>query len=157
MDDLSYLQNAVYDVLRDLERYEHSNGERDLQLMIGKVDYLRRIVVNLEIDDLVANFINEAYRSLLEMERSNQHGGYQASKQETERGRRGRPPFDISKEQLSYFIDNGFKIKDISSMLGVSVRTVERRISSFGLSISGKKLYLYIIITSLITINMKFT
>ena len=65
--------------------------------------------------------------------RSNQHGGYQASKQETERGRRGRPPFDISKEQLSYFIDNGFKIKNISSMLGVSVRTVERR------SISGKK------------------
>ena len=157
MDDLSYLQNAVYDVLRDLERYEHSNGERDLQLMIGKVDYLRRIVVNLEIDDFVANFINEAYRSLLEMERSNQHGGYQALKQETERGRRGRPPFDISKEQLSYFIDNGFKIKDISSMLGVSVRTVERRISSFGLSISGKKLYLYIIIASLITINMKFT
>ena len=141
MDDLSYLQNAVYDVLRDLERYKHSNGERDLQLMIGKVDYLRRIVVNLEIDDFVANFINEAYRSLLETERSNQHGGYQALKQETERGRRGRPPFDISKEQLSYFIDNGFKIKDISSMLGVSVRTVERRISSFGLSISGKKLY----------------
>ena len=30
MDDLSYLQNAVYDVLRVLERYEHSNGERML-------------------------------------------------------------------------------------------------------------------------------
>ena len=66
-----------------MERYEHCNGERDFQLMIGKVDYLRRIVVNLEIDDVVADFINEAYRSLLEIESSNQHGGYQASKQET--------------------------------------------------------------------------
>ena len=53
MDDLSYLQNAVYDVLRDLERYEQSNGERDLQLLIGKVDYLRRILSTLRKQYLV--------------------------------------------------------------------------------------------------------
>ena len=51
--------------------------------------------------------------------------------------RRGRPAFEISREQLSYFVEQGFKVKDISPMLGVSVRTVERRMSFFGLSISG--------------------
>lgn len=43
----------------------------------------------------------------------------------------------MSKEKISFFSEQGFKVKDISAMLGVSVRTVERRIATFGLCISG--------------------
>ena len=52
--------------------------------------------------------------------------------------RRGRPSFDIKEEQLSFLVENDFKVPEISAMLGVSTRTVERRLSSFGIRISGK-------------------
>ena len=54
------------------------------------------------------------------------------------RRRRGRPSFDVKEEQLSFLVENDFKVPEISLMLGVSTRTVERRLSSFGISISGK-------------------
>ena len=39
----------------------------------------------------------------------------------------------ISKEQLEYFLQNGFSA--IASMLGVSLQTVRRRLTEFGLSV----------------------
>ena len=53
--------------------------------------------------------------------RQSECGGYRASVHGS--GTRGRPSFDISKEQLSFFVEQGFKVKDMSAMLGVSVRT----------------------------------
>ena len=41
----------------------------------------------------------------------------------------GRPRFNISREQMSYLIDNRFTAPQIADMLGVSVRTVRRRMS----------------------------
>ncbi|KAJ7352785.1 hypothetical protein OS493_033846 [Desmophyllum pertusum] len=77
-----------------------------------------------------------AHSLMLEIERANQQSiGYRACAQGDER--RGRPSFHITEEQLSFFIEQGFKVKDISSMLNVSVRTVERRMAAFGLSVSG--------------------
>ena len=34
----------------------------------------------------------------------------------------------ISKQQLCYLVDQGFKVEEIGTMLGVSGRTVKRRI-----------------------------
>ena len=48
---------------------------------------------------------------------------------------RGRPKFDISRDQLGHFIETGFSVPEMSEMLGVSKRTVERRLQQFGLSI----------------------
>ena len=53
-------------------------------------------------------------------------------------GQCGRPAYDISEEQLLFLLERAFNIRDFSSILGVSVRTVERRMSSFGLSVTGK-------------------
>ncbi len=49
-------------------------------------------------------------------------------------GNAGRPPFLISKEQLQYLVENQFSVPQISTMLGVSSRTIERRMNSFGIS-----------------------
>ena len=137
MDDIPYVLEAINDVLTILERFENRNSdERDFQLLLCKLDYLQRITVNLDIDDFVPRMIGRAYNAMLDIERTNQDTGYTANA--TGNGRRGRPSFEISREQLSFFIEQGFKVKDISAMLGVSVRTVERRMSLFGLSISGK-------------------
>ena len=46
---------------------------------------------------------------------------------------RGRPTKDIMQEQLSFLIDQGFKITDISLLFDCSRRTIERRIKDYGL------------------------
>jgi DNA-binding NarL/FixJ family response regulator len=95
-------------------------------------------VVNLDIDDFITETIRRAYRLLLESKSSTQSSvgsGYSARVQRD--GGRGRPSFVISKEQLSYLIEQGFKVEVIGTMLGVSGRTVKRRMSTYGLSVSG--------------------
>ena len=46
----------------------------------------------------------------------------------------GAPPFDIPKSVLEYHLQEGFKIKDIVSMLSVSESAVYRRMRSYGLT-----------------------
>ena len=57
-------------------------------------------------------------------------------------GRRGRPPFNVSEDQLIFLVDNGFAVPKISELMGISKRTVERRMSMFGIRISGELLFL---------------
>lgn len=64
--------------------------------------------------------------------------GNQQYRQGVQSTSRIRPSFDVKEEQLSFLAENDFKVPEISAMLGVSTRTVERRLSSFGISISGK-------------------
>ncbi|KAJ7370540.1 hypothetical protein OS493_031825 [Desmophyllum pertusum] len=51
---------------------------------------------------------------------------------------KGRPSYSIPKEQLELFIEFGFNISDIALMLGVSVRTVQRRLSEYNISITDR-------------------
>ena len=115
-------------------------AKETFQLLIGKVDFLQRILVNLDIDDFITETIGRAHSLLVEIERTeNSYGGYSASVQQD--GRRGRPSYLISQEQLSYLLDQGFKLQEIATMLGVSCRTVKRRMMSYGLSVSGTCTY----------------
>ena len=50
----------------------------------------------------------------------------------------GRPCFQISREQLSYLIESGFSVPQIADMIGVSVRTVRRRMDDYDLSIRAQ-------------------
>ena len=53
-------------------------------------------------------------------------------------GSRGSPLFDIPQQQLQFLIHYGFTGTDISSLLGVSFRTLQRRLRDFGLSLRGQ-------------------
>ena len=53
--------------------------------------------------------------------------------------RRGRPRFDIRPDQLEYLLGIGFTCPRIAIMLGVSLRTIRRRMSECGFSV--KSLY----------------
>ena len=35
-------------------------------------------------------------------------------------GRRGRPPFNVSEDQLIFLVDNGFTVPKISELMGIS-------------------------------------
>jgi len=51
--------------------------------------------------------------------------------------RRGRPAFEITKSLLEYFLENNFKGTNIADILGVSLRTLRRRMSLYNLSSSA--------------------
>ena len=58
--------------------------------------------------------------------------------QPVQTGAVGRPSIDVSPNQPSFLIENGFSVPQMADMIGVSVRTVQRRMSEFGLSIRAQ-------------------
>ena len=50
-------------------------------------------------------------------------------------GQRGRPKYILPQEQLEFLVERRFSVPQISKLLGVSPRTVERRLSEHELSI----------------------
>lgn len=46
----------------------------------------------------------------------------------------GRPSLDIREEQLTFLLENSFKIKDIAALFGCSTRTIQRRVRDFEIS-----------------------
>ena len=50
---------------------------------------------------------------------------------------RGRPRLEIKQQQLEYLLQLGFSCPKIAGVLGVSLSTIRRRMSEFGLSITS--------------------
>lgn len=97
--------------------------------------------MNLEVPDDVVNTMLRLHDTTKRIEaRYNSHisahNGYQVSLDRT--GRRGRPAFIITAEQLNFLLEQGFTVPVISVMLGVGKWTVERRMSELNLKVSGK-------------------
>ncbi|CAH3188561.1 unnamed protein product, partial [Porites lobata] len=127
----------VLDIISAIDRFTGSaDPSVDFQPIVFKLDFLQRIAVGLDVDELVTELIGHAYRMLVEIDQRNLvNYAYQAPLNSG--GQRGRPSYEISEEQLHFLLEQGFKVCDISKILGVSARTVERRMSTFGLSVSG--------------------
>jgi len=112
----------------------------DFQPIAFKLDFLPRITVSLDVDDVVTGLVGLAHSMLVEMDQRNHvHCAYQTPLNSS--GKRGRTSYEITEEQLLFLLEQGFQVCDISNILGVSARTVERRMSKFGLSVSGIALY----------------
>jgi hypothetical protein len=139
MESAAYLRDIIFDVINAIEVFENSGDpSSDLQRSITKLDYVQRMAVNLEMDESIISLIGQAYRMLEQIDDNDSiQNTYRASLNEGQQ--RGRPSYNISEEQLSFLleIEKGFQVKDISAILGVSSRTVDRRMSAFGLSVSG--------------------
>lgn len=52
-------------------------------------------------------------------------------------GNAGRPSYDIPVEQLQYLVEKGSSVPDISLIIGVSVRTIRRRLQQQGILLRG--------------------
>lgn len=53
-------------------------------------------------------------------------------------GGAGRPSFSIPREQLQFLVEKGFSTTDIGLIIGVSSRTVKRRLHEFDISVRGQ-------------------
>ena len=58
MDDISYLVDCVHNILDVLNRVLGGH-DGDFQLLVCKVDFLQRMLVNLDIDDVIIETIGE--------------------------------------------------------------------------------------------------
>ena len=115
--------------------------ELEINRILLKLDYLTRTMVNLEDAQLdgVITLLQRAYNEVFEFRSSIQGPiNTQPNVSQIRTGRPGRPSFEIKEEQLSFLINSGFKIPVIARLFRVSERTIERRMSKYGLSVAGK-------------------
>ena len=126
--------STIWSVLQDTIQSLHNlQGSDDCSSLVLRLDYLNRSIVNnVELPDSFVRGLGLAIDCLTEIEcemdvRSNNRN---ASKIYS--GRQGRPSFDRKEEQLSCVVETG-------ELLEVSTRTIGRKLSRFGIRISGKK------------------
>ena len=141
-DDVNYLLDAVYSVINALDTVISSGDiSTDFQILQLKRDYLQRLLVNLEVDDCIVEMVGQASKMLFDLDETNQEQENLESRTTVpvvNTRRRGRPAFDIKEEQVTFLLEHGFKVAEIANMKGASKRTKERRMSTFGLTVSGK-------------------
>ena len=113
---------VIQDTLERLDSYQDGDYSGILLLL----EYLHRILINCgDLPDSDVAGIGSAITCLSSAQRSRVPCTHRANRLLT--GLRGRPPFDISEDQLVFLV---------SELLRISKRTVERRMSNFGIRIS---------------------
>ncbi|PFX27789.1 hypothetical protein AWC38_SpisGene7463 [Stylophora pistillata] len=98
-----------------LSRYTQAKPDFDIPVnsVIEKLRYAQNIIVQLDKDVYSGNKPEKVYS-----------------------GCKGRPSFNIPKEQLEMFLEYNFSVPQIAEMLGVSLSTIKRRFRDYDLSVS---------------------
>lgn len=130
----AFVQSVIQDTI---SRIDHFRVPDDITSVILRLEYLNEALVNSDqFTDRAVSAIGEVLSILRDVANNNQP---ETQELEVRSLRRGRSPFDIKEGQLAFLVENGFKVPEISQLLGVSIRTVERRLSAFGIKMSGRK------------------
>ncbi len=130
------LRNALLDVSRQLQAYL---SDELLEATVCRLEQIcRHLLVlagtNSNLNDLIVS-ISSVLSRLGTCENLLQSTGYNAPLHFS--GRPGRPKFDISLEQLEYFLFYDLGVQDIADALSVSKSTVQRRFREYGVSVSS--------------------
>ncbi len=109
--------------------------------MAIRFDVLKRFLVNIRIDDITLELVDRIFQNLNQFVHWERYSAMNNSAFPVQvyTGFRGKPSYDIHEGQLNFLLEQGFKVSEVSDMMDVSKRTLERRMRSFGLSVSGKK------------------
>ena len=131
-----FIRRLLTRLIRELE---NCNGRSDhIDTILYHIDWLYNSLVHYfgaynSISDELVSIVcdaNDLLQSLVhEYEAPNSYRTEQVSY-----GGRGRPKFDLSRDQLEFFLERGFSVPDVAHMLGLSVRTTERRLQEFNIS-----------------------
>ena len=107
-----------------------------VQFRLDRIEHILSLclLANIRVDDRVLSNISEAKCEILEMITRQQQAVNSFQSEKVFDGDRGRPQYNISEKQLSYFIGFGFRAPEIATMLGVSESTIRRPFREFNLS-----------------------
>lgn len=131
-----FIRRLLTRLIRELENF---NGRSDhIDSVLYRIDWLYNSLVRYlgaynSVSDHLVGIVRDAkdlLQSLVhEYEAPNSYRTEQISS-----GGRGRPKFDVSRDQLEFLLERGFSVPDVAHMLGLSVRTTERRLQEFNIS-----------------------
>lgn len=126
-------------VHRLLVSYEESREPGELDSLVYHVDRLYRTLVTLgTCRTEVLEAIGTSLSLLQDLNSSQNIGNGRGYEPQVLLGsHRGRPKLDIQQEQLEYLLHLGFSCPKIADVLGVSLSTIRRRMSDFGLCITA--------------------
>lgn len=109
---------------------DYSRISEDIEMIedvLELVEHALQCLSMLAMEDETVNDLYFAVRDLLEAIINDKEKRYPITSP------RGQPAKDIMKDQLSFLIDQGFKITDISLLFDCSRKTIERRMKDYGL------------------------
>ena len=130
-----YVLSAIAVVEDLLSRLDACNDPDCCEAIAFRLDVLKRFLINVGIEDVTLQLVDVACRKFRHCEQRFNALENSAFTPKIYSGRRGKPSYDIHEGQVNYLLEQGFKVGEISEMLGVSKRTLERRMRSFGLSV----------------------
>ncbi|XP_052785786.1 uncharacterized protein LOC128221272 isoform X1 [Mya arenaria] len=137
-DQITTVRRAIYDriinVANNLENDRLGNYEVELDSILT---YLTQVSYHEDVNHVIQLCLN-ALELLMNVNDINTASSSQLPVEQLitiSPGGRGRPFIHISVEVLEFFIENGFTIKNMSSLLSVSEKTIKNRMSEFGLSV----------------------
>ena len=133
------LEHAGRTIRTILSQLDYGMGETSFDLMTFRFDWvinmLCRASESLQIPDSLINKLLQANNVLIQVDPGNTITGYHPGKCFT--GTRGRPRYDIPKEQIELYLQYGFTQQKIAEMLHVSAKTLGRRIKEYGIELSS--------------------
>lgn len=116
----------IDEVRRDMTSYDVSPDPQVLDHLILQLDILRFHFVLFGMDNCILRALTTVVEILTDMNRASDF---------VLTNFRGRPRLEVSEEQLVNLLSLRFAYPTIASMLGVSLRTLRRRMTELGLSV----------------------
>lgn len=123
-------------IQRDIDSYDEYHNPQVLDHLMFQLDILYYHLLVIGVDDAIPQGIFSAIAALAIVLEVPIHGVPQALPM-TPTNSRGRPRLDISEDQLTHLLSLNFTCPAIATMLGVSLRTIRRRMLEYGLSVSS--------------------
>lgn len=126
----SAIRDRLLQLANNVENYRLENVEFELSLILA-------FLTDLSYHEDVNECLNLCTMALEEINTQPGSGQDSYDRPETvpNTSGRGRPTYNIKEETLSFFMENGFTIKEIASVLCVSDKTIVNRMKFFGISV----------------------
>lgn len=134
-----YGKRFLLDLVSQLER--HSVGQDQLDSVKFRLDWFLGVLsrytqakpdVDIPVNSVIEK-LRYAQNIIVQLDKD-VYSGYKPEKVYS--GCKGRPSFDIPKDQLEMFLEYNFSVPQIAEMLGVSLSTIKRRFRDYDLSVS---------------------
>ena len=135
------IANALSIIEDIIARLDSLNDPDCVESFPIRLEVLKRHLINIDVDVVTLELVDRVVRSLKQSEQmysaSNTRPFICSEAGKIHTGRRGKPSYDVHEGQLNFLLEQGFKVSEISGMMGVSKRTLERRMRLFGISVTG--------------------